>query len=487
MARPLIKRFYHAYRRSTLVSVRAREQRTARALRREAFFDEAYYAGRYPEVAGSGLDAISHYCRWGHAAGYSPHPLFDPLHYSSQYPDLPASGGRRLLHFLGQGRTSLATPHPLFDSAFYLEQSGPLVLPDESALLHYLREGEELGYWPHPFFDPSHYEASNPDLWSSPCKLAHFATDGGQEGRSPCWLFDPAWYRVQCPESELAQRSPLTHYQQAGDQAGLSPHPLFDPAHYSLQYPDIPRREGLRLRHYMLQGAFDGSSPHPLFDGGWYQRENSGALDPGMNPLRHFLERGQKEGLDPSPDFSFAAYFQKYPELDQRRVNPLVDHVIREAKGARSGNISTGPPSDQENNRGTFRLFWLSIFRNFIRYQKTTNGGERALPSGPMSRKRSPATRATNNHSSLQNSGSMTFGYRKYARARLLSPRNMASEAFVITTIGSREERSWRDPLKKSWPAGSPIFHSVSAGRMKTGLGVGMGWRMTSSCDKNIR
>jgi len=177
MARPLIKRFYHAYRRATLISVRAREQRTARTLRRGSFFDEAYYSTHYPEVAGSGLDAAAHYCRWGDSAGYRPHPLFDPVHYSAQYTHLPTSGGQRLLHFLAESNYSSASPHPLFDTEFYREQCGSLILPGENPLVHYLREGEELGYWPHPFFDPAHYESSIPPLPARP--LCHPRSPGG--------------------------------------------------------------------------------------------------------------------------------------------------------------------------------------------------------------------------------------------------------------------------------------------------------------------
>ena len=79
MIRLLLKRFYHACLRSTLVWVRARERRTAAHICAQPFFDEAFYLSRYPEVSDSGLDAVSHYCRWCDAAAYWPHPLFDSI------------------------------------------------------------------------------------------------------------------------------------------------------------------------------------------------------------------------------------------------------------------------------------------------------------------------------------------------------------------------------------------------------------------------
>jgi len=140
MVRSLLQRFYHACLRSTLVWVRARERRTAARICAQPFFDEAFYLSRYPEVSDSGLDAVSHYCRWGDAAAYWPHPLFDPIHYSSQFPELPIAGGRRLLHFLTQSSEAAhRSPHQLFDAEFYRAQYGGTLLPGENPLLHYLK------------------------------------------------------------------------------------------------------------------------------------------------------------------------------------------------------------------------------------------------------------------------------------------------------------------------------------------------------------
>ncbi|MDG2049464.1 MAG: glycoside hydrolase family 99-like domain-containing protein, partial [Myxococcota bacterium] len=304
MIRKFAKRVYHAYKRLTLASARRREARAAHAIRQSTLFDESFYRDRYPDALTSDLDPISHYCRWGDAAGYAPHPIFDPLHYSKQFPAIPRSGGRRLLHYLQNGTTPGISPHPLFDSEFYLEQCAPLLLPGDVPLSHYLREGEALGYWPDPLFDPQYYERENPELTSLPCKLSHYISHGTAENRAPIWLFDPAWYQSQYSNIGPTNSSPLIHYLERGDQAGLSPHPFFDPDHYSLQYPTLPRNGGARLHHFLTRGHIEPSSPHPLFDSEWYRKTYSHIVDEGTNPLRHFLQTGQQLGLAPHADFT---------------------------------------------------------------------------------------------------------------------------------------------------------------------------------------
>ena len=67
------------------------------------WFDGRWYTQRYPDVALSGLPAVSHYLQVGEPLGRQAGPHFDAGYYRERYPDVAASGQSALLHFIQNG------------------------------------------------------------------------------------------------------------------------------------------------------------------------------------------------------------------------------------------------------------------------------------------------------------------------------------------------------------------------------------------------
>ena len=257
-----------------------------------SLFDQAYYLGRYPDVAALGVSPLSHYLRAGQAEGRSPHPLFDAEFYARRNAEeLARTRLWPLAHFVRIGGQSALDPHPLFDAAHYMAQAPDLLLREDPAT-HYLRTGWRQGLSPHP-------------------------------------LFDPAWYAAQAP-AEAAQVPPLVHFLAEGAARGLSPHPLFDPAWYCAQTPHAHRSGLDPLRHYLAVGAAQGLSPSRWFDPQHYAARRGEALAPGANPLIDYLQAGAWAVDEPTPGFATAAYLAAHPELVAQSLTPL-EHWARAA------------------------------------------------------------------------------------------------------------------------------------------------------------
>ncbi|WP_312363363.1 glycosyltransferase [Ensifer sp.] len=74
------------------------------AIASSGFFDREYYLSRYPEVAASGLDPVTHFCTQGWREGCWPNPDFDVSYYLENNRDVAALGLNPLLHWIDHGR-----------------------------------------------------------------------------------------------------------------------------------------------------------------------------------------------------------------------------------------------------------------------------------------------------------------------------------------------------------------------------------------------
>jgi GT2 family glycosyltransferase len=61
-----------------------------------------------------------------------------------------------------------------------------------------------------------------------------------------------------------------------------------------------------------------------LFDYRFYVMRYPDVVRARLNPLMHYVEHGAGEGRDPSAQFSTRAFLEAHPEIDPRRVNPLL-------------------------------------------------------------------------------------------------------------------------------------------------------------------
>ncbi len=95
------------------------------AVRASNLFDAAWYAGRHPDVALSGLDPAEHYLWLGHRLGRSPSPRFDARAYLAANDDVARAGSEPLLHYLRWGRAEGRWAVPLAASPDLLAPPRP--------------------------------------------------------------------------------------------------------------------------------------------------------------------------------------------------------------------------------------------------------------------------------------------------------------------------------------------------------------------------
>ncbi|MGH9920371.1 MAG: hypothetical protein ACRD6W_16075, partial [Nitrososphaerales archaeon] len=141
------------------------------------YFDATWYLVAHPDVASSGLSALTHYVRFGEKEGRRPNPYFDPGWYLDQYPDVGSSGIMPLRHFVRFGEWEGRRPSQAFDPDWYLNEYPDVAGSGMAPLRHFLKFGAVEGRHPRlparsdPFCDgaesrdPLSDAADNQDPW----------------------------------------------------------------------------------------------------------------------------------------------------------------------------------------------------------------------------------------------------------------------------------------------------------------------------------
>ncbi|MDO6586860.1 glycosyltransferase [Salipiger sp. 1_MG-2023] len=173
------------------------------------FFDADWYAGRYPDVALTGLPAAEHYMRVGWRIGRDPGPDFSTASYLQDHPDLRKQGLCPLVALARQQ----AAPHSVAS------------------------DGLTVGPTPEQIKDIETVRA--------------------------CRLFDASWYLEQYPEAANHAFGPAAHYVMQGVADLLNPGPGFSTRFYLQKHPDI-RKVGINpLVHYDKWGRLEGRNILP--------------------------------------------------------------------------------------------------------------------------------------------------------------------------------------------------------------------------------
>ncbi len=142
------------------------EASAMRVLSRSGLFEPHWYLATHTDVAGSSVDPLLHYVRFGAAEGRDPTPVFDTQLYRAQYPELDPGQINPLCHYLVVGERAGAWPNRLFDPAFVAQQLNGQTIRG-SLLGHCLGLGAELFPTSHAF-DPKSHLISYPLIAKAP-------------------------------------------------------------------------------------------------------------------------------------------------------------------------------------------------------------------------------------------------------------------------------------------------------------------------------
>lgn len=221
-------------------------------------FDREYYLATYLDVAGSGIDPLEHYVRYGAAESRNPSAAFDTGFYLESNPDVRASGINPLSHYCqfgkGEGRRPSAADggtangpqastgcdgadraererdtimkSGLFDPDFYCANNPLLAVSGEDPVRHYLSKGASALQDPSAHFSTEYYLSSNPDVALSGMNpLLHFCRYGGRELRNPSPAFDmERYWATHLAGTRDSDANPLTHYLAVGRPQQLQPY-----------------------------------------------------------------------------------------------------------------------------------------------------------------------------------------------------------------------------------------------------------------------
>jgi hypothetical protein len=84
-----------------------------------------------------------------------------------------------------------------------------------------------------------------------------------------------------------------------------------------------------------------------LFDPEFYLRENPEVGESGLTPEEHYLKVGAREGKNPAPEFRTLEYLVNHPMLVESGGNPLIHHILEEAKRSAGAPELTGDGEGQ--------------------------------------------------------------------------------------------------------------------------------------------
>ena len=192
-------------------------------LRQSGLFDEAWFLGRHPDLAAAGVDALTHFHRWGWREKRWPNPYFDPAYYVERYEDVRERGIDPLYHYVCWGEAEGRRPVAWFDPVWYREWHN--VPGGELCLGHFLRLRKTGQVSPIAEFDAAHYLRRYPDVaMAGMDPFEHYMIQGWREDREPHPGFDGGFYRSHYLRGQ-PEVIPLLHFIRHKDDPGISSQP----------------------------------------------------------------------------------------------------------------------------------------------------------------------------------------------------------------------------------------------------------------------
>ena len=291
-------------------------------------FDAAAYLAANPDVAADEFNPLLHYIEHGRRERRPLAPqsavvntaeqrwvatrdaiaasgLFDPDWYLTRYPELAETGWDPLSHFTTFGVAQRTSPGPGFDTQAYLEANPEVAATDLHPLLHFLeRQDGRVDERP----------------------LRREVEAGGSEFRDrllASGLFDPHWYAERYFGGSLSPDEALDHYVRAARADAHSPGPYFEPMEYRKAYPDVVSTSQSAIEHYLFHGLANGRRPNPFLDPAWYGEAYRDMFDTGLPPLTHFILHGDAESRQPDPTFQPAIYLENCSNAQVSGLPPL--------------------------------------------------------------------------------------------------------------------------------------------------------------------
>jgi FMN phosphatase YigB (HAD superfamily) len=212
-----------------------------------AYFDDAWYLERNPDVERARVDPRQHFLNDGESEGRDPGPDFDSAAYVWMNPD---AQGEALTHY----HRALAAAR--LDSS----EVGPYEINRRS-----LPAGTE-GWIDEAWYTHAHAGTSIAELAGLPAWVHHV-----RSGLDPSPLFDVADYRARMPESEQ-DLVPLRHWLEHGGESALRPRVVSradaeqPPYRPLIQHQVWPRSELAELDVVVMVHAFYPDLLRPLLD-----------------------------------------------------------------------------------------------------------------------------------------------------------------------------------------------------------------------------
>ena len=285
--------------------------------RKQDFFCAGYKC-LYPECVRDGMTPWQHYVIFGRSKGYNDglHPDLEQFFadgYLLMYPDVAKAKTDPWKHYVQYGRKEGRDNglHPSSEQFFadgYLLMYPDVAKAKTDPWKHYVqygrKEGRDNGLHPNvkQFFSDG-YNLMYLDV--SRAKVnpwKHYVRYGKEEGRDNGWhpkpdLFIPELYLALYADIRAAKVDPWYHYAKFGfkEKRRTSLSPFFDNEWYLKQYPEI--------------------------------KEDPDVQSGVMNPEAHYLFKGWKKGYDPSVNFDTKYYLDRYADVREIQICPLVHYL----------------------------------------------------------------------------------------------------------------------------------------------------------------